>query len=169
MSVALELAALMTYSDQERDKWRSWIQADPARLSIPFQLGGRFPTVGSLLDHVFLVERRHLTRMQGGELPDKTGIPSGDWHALLAYADATRADLRDYLLGLTEQTASQWMTFKVTSGTYTMTRRKLASHILLHEIRHLAQIAYAARLAGHEPPGEHDFFYAPEETEALDA
>jgi len=31
----------------------------------------------------------------------------------------------------------------------------------------LAQIAYAARLAGHEPPGEHDFFYAPE-TEAMD-
>ena len=66
MSVALELAALMDYSDQERGKWRTWIEADPSRLSIPFQRGGRFPTVGNLLDHVFLVERRHLTRMQGG-------------------------------------------------------------------------------------------------------
>ena len=168
MSVALELAALMTYSDQERGKWRTWIAADPTRLSIPFQRGGRFPTVGSVLDHIFLVERRHLTRMQGGELPEKTGVQSGDWHGLLAYADAGRADLRGYLGGLTEQTAGQWMTFTVPSGTFTMTRRKLASHILLHEIRHLAQVAYAARLAGHEPPGEHDFFYAPE-TDALDA
>ena len=66
MSVALELAALMAYSDQERGKWRTWIEADPARLAIPFQRGGRFPTVGSVLDHMFLVERRHLTRMQGG-------------------------------------------------------------------------------------------------------
>ena len=167
MSIALELAALMTYSDQERSKWRTWIEADPTRLSIPFQQGGRFPTVGSVLDHVFLVERRHLTRMQGGQLPEKTGVQPGDWHGLLAYAEATRADLRGYLGGLTEQTAGQWMTFTVQSGTFTMTRRKLASHILLHEIRHLAQIAYAARLAGHVPPGEHDFFYAPE-PEAMD-
>ncbi len=162
MSIALELAALMAYSDQERGKWRTWIEADPTRLTIPFQQGGRFPTVGSVLDHVFLIERRHLTRMQGGELPDKTGVHAGDWQGLLSYADAARADLRGYLGGLNEQTAGQWMTFTVASGTFTMTRRKLASHILLHEIRHLAQIAYAARLAGHEPPGEHDFMYAPE-------
>jgi uncharacterized damage-inducible protein DinB len=167
MSVALELAALMAYSEQERRKWRTWIEADPSRLSIPFQRGGRFPTVGALLDHMCLVERRHLARMQGGEVPDKTGVPQGDWQGLLSYADHARADLRTYLGGLTEQTAGQWMTFSVQSGTFTMTRRKLASHILLHEIRHLAQIAYAARLAGHEPPGEHDFFYAPE-TEAMD-
>jgi uncharacterized damage-inducible protein DinB len=167
MSVALELAALMAYSDQERGKWRTWIEADPARLTIPFQRGGRFPTVGSVLDHVFLVERRHLTRMQGGQLPEKTGIPPENWQALLTYADTARVDLRQYLGGLTDETAGQWMTFTVQSGTFTMTRRKLASHILLHEIRHLAQIAYAARLAGHEPPGEHDYFYAPE-TEAFD-
>jgi len=162
MSVALELAALMAYSDSERQKWRTWIEADPSRLTIPFQQGGRFPTVGILLDHMFLVERRHLTRMQGGEVPDKTGIPQGDWLGLLSYADDVRADLRAYLGGLNDSTAGQWMTFTVQSGTFTMTRRKLASHILLHEIRHLAQIAYAARLAGHEPPGEHDYFYAPE-------
>ena len=168
MSVALELAALMAYSDQERAKWRTWIEADPTRLSIPFQRGGRFPTLGSVLDHVFLVERRHLTRMQGGELPESTGVAPGDWHALLAYADAARADLRSYLTGLTEETAGQWMTFTISIGTFTMTRRKLASHILVHEIRHLAQVAYAARLAGHEPPGQHDFMYAPE-AESLDA
>ena len=40
-----------------------------------------------------------------------------------------------------------------------MPRRKLAVHILLHEIRHLAQLALAARMAGHAPPGEHDLFY----------
>ena len=167
MSVALELAALMAYSDQERNKWRTWIETDPTRLAIPFQIGGRFPTVGSVLDHVFLVERRHLTRMQGGPLPEKTGVPPDDWRALLAYADTARSDLRQYLGGLTDQTAGQWMTFTVQSGTFTMTRRKLASHILLHEIRHLAQIAYAARLAGHEPAGDHAKFYAPE-SEACD-
>ena len=40
-----------------------------------------------------------------------------------------------------------------------MTRRRLLAHIVIHEIRHLAQIALAARAAGVEPPGEHDLIY----------
>jgi hypothetical protein len=34
--------------------------------------------------------------------------------------------------------------------------------VLLHETRHLAQVAYAARLAGDEPPGRHDIVFFPE-------
>ena len=45
------------------------------------------------------------------------------------------------------------------SGHEPMRRRKLLLHMLLHEVRHFAQIAYAARIAGHVPPGEHDLFY----------
>jgi uncharacterized damage-inducible protein DinB len=41
-----------------------------------------------------------------------------------------------------------------------MTPRKLLFHILLHELRHWAQIALAVRLAGFEPPGDHDLFFS---------
>jgi uncharacterized damage-inducible protein DinB len=41
-----------------------------------------------------------------------------------------------------------------------MSARKLLFHILMHEIRHWAQIALAVRLAGLEPPGDHDLFYS---------
>ena len=41
-----------------------------------------------------------------------------------------------------------------------MSPRKLLFHILIHEIRHWAQIALAVRLAGFEPPGDHDLFYS---------
>ena len=51
------------------------------------------------------------------------------------------------------------MTFAVQTGSFTMTRRKLALHIVLHEARHLAQIAFAARRSGGEPSGKHDLFY----------
>jgi uncharacterized damage-inducible protein DinB len=40
-----------------------------------------------------------------------------------------------------------------------MSRRKLATHVVLHEVRHLAQIALAARAAGVAPPGDHDLFF----------
>ena len=52
------------------------------------------------------------------------------------------------------------MTFVVREQTWPMSSRKLLFHILLHEIRHWAQIALAVRLAGFEPPGDHDFLLA---------
>ena len=95
----------------------------------------------------------------GGVPPDATGVPAGDCDALFEYADLVRADLRRYLADLDEDEERHPMTVVTRQGTRTMTRRELVAHILLHEIRHLAQIAYAVRLAGQGPPGQHDIFY----------
>lgn len=159
MSVSVELRELVDYSDHERRKWRDWIAAMPGRLEIPFQAAGRFPTIGSLFDHIFLVERRHLARLEGGTPPDATGVKPGDWNALFEYADLVRADLRRYIADADEAEARATITVVAQSGTQTMTKRRLCTHILLHEVRHLAQVAYAARRAGQEPPGQHDLYY----------
>jgi len=159
MTASVELRELLDYTDHERLKWRDWIAASPGRMELPFQTGGRFPTIGALFDHVFLVERRHLSRLEGGTPPDSTGVKQGDWTALFEYADLVRADLRRYLADLDEGQAGEVMKVAAQSGTQTMTKRRLATHILLHEIRHTAQIAYAVRNAGQEPPGQHDLFY----------
>ena len=161
MTLSVELGELLDYTDHERRKWREWIAAAPERLALAFQAGGRFPTVGSLFDHVFLVERRHLSRLQGGTPPDSTGVTPGDWQALFEYADLVRADLRRYVGELDADASRAVLTIVAQSGTQTMTKRRLAAHILLHEIRHTAQIAYAVRNAGQEPPGQHDLFYFP--------
>ena len=159
MSVTVSLDELLGYSDHERKKWQEWIAADAARLTIPFQDGGRFATVGQLFDHLFLVERRHLARLQGSTPPDATGVAPGDWKALFDYAGLVRADLRHFVTDLDAGRCVETLTFDLRGETCTMTPRKLVAHILLHEVRHLAQAAYAARLAGHEPPGTHDLFY----------
>ena len=163
MSLAFRIEELLDYSDHERGKWRQWIAADPARLALPFQPGGRFPTVGSMLDHTFLVERRHLSRLEGATPPDSTGIAPTDGEALFDYADLVRADLRKYVADLDDTRALETLTFTpLTGGSVTMTRRKLVMHIVVHELRHLGQVALAARMTGHEPPGRHDFFYYPD-------
>jgi uncharacterized damage-inducible protein DinB len=162
MSVTVDLHELIGYSDHERRKWRDWIAADPSRLAIRFQEGGRFPTVGQLLDHLFLVERRHLSRLEGGTPPDSTGVPAGDWAALFDYADRVRADFRRFVSDLEEARGHEPLTFTIPSGPLTVARRKLATHIVLHEVRHFAQIAYAARVSGIAPPGEHDYLFFPE-------
>lgn len=160
MSVAVGLEALLDYSDHERAKWRQWMAADPARMDVAVQPGARFQTIGSLLDHVFFIERRHLSRLEGSTPPDSSGIPAGDWQRLFEYADLVRADLRKYVADADETAASSTISFKGWDGVqYSMSRRRLMTHIVVHEIRHLAQIALAARLAGLDPPGAHDIAF----------
>jgi uncharacterized damage-inducible protein DinB len=162
MSVPVEFGRLMDYIAHERGKWRAWLEADPSRLRLPFQPGARFPTINSLIDHVFWVERRHLSRLQGVPLSETTGVAEGDIAGLFEFGDRAHADLRHYVAGLTEAQAAEVMTFTIPIGPVSTSRGKLAIHILLHEVRHLAQLAYAARLAGVEPPGHHDYFFFPE-------
>jgi uncharacterized damage-inducible protein DinB len=159
VSVNLGFDELLGYTDHERAKWRAWLAEDPSRLAIPFQAGGRFPTVGSLFDHVFLVERRHLSRLEGATPPAESGVAQDNVTALFEYADLVRADLRAFVTALPAADAASPMEIAVASGSYRMTMLTLLIHMLVHEVRHLAQIAYAVRLAGQEPPGQHDFFY----------
>jgi len=160
MSVTIGLEPLLGYSDQERAKWRDWVAADPRRLTLVLQPGGRFPTVADLLDHVFYVERRHLSRLEGSTPPDSSGVPLGDWQRLFEYAELVRADMRRYVADITDLIADGLVSWDAVGiGPITMTRRKLLTHIVLHEIRHLAQLALAARMAGVEPPGKHDLFF----------
>jgi uncharacterized damage-inducible protein DinB len=162
MSANVDFQNLLAYTDHERAKWKTWLAADPARLAIPFQDGGRFPTVGSLLNHVFWVEERHLARLEGTPVPDTTGVPNDDVNALYEFGDRVRRNLRRFVTTTDDRRMNEPITFTLRDGPpLTVLRRKLAAHILLHEIRHLAQIAYAVRVAGQEPPGEHDYFFSP--------
>jgi uncharacterized damage-inducible protein DinB len=160
VSVGVGLEQLLDYSDYERHKWRDWVAADPKRLDIAVQPGARFPTVGALLDHIFFVERRHLSRLEGSALPEQSGIPAGDWQRLFEYGDLVRADFRRYVADIDDRVASETITFKpITGGSITMSRRRLLTHVILHEVRHFAQLALAARMARMEPPGDHDLFF----------
>ena len=55
--------------------------------------------------------------------------------------------------------ADEPRTFTLQSGDYVLTPRKLLFHILVHETRHWAWVALAVRIAGLEPPGNHDLLY----------
>ncbi len=67
-----QFSEFVRYTQEERDKWRTWFVAHPQAVELEMQAGGRYPTVGSLIDHIFLVERRHLQRLRGTELDTKT-------------------------------------------------------------------------------------------------
>ena len=157
----IEFDELQRYTQEERDKWRTWFVAHPDAMAIEVQPGGRYPTVGALIDHIFLVERRHLQRLQGALLDTKTGLSGLNAPPLFDYGASVRRELEHFTSQLDEDVANEPRTFTVQSGgDFILTPRKLLFHCLLHETRHWAQIALAVRRSGIDPPGHHDLFYS---------
>jgi uncharacterized damage-inducible protein DinB len=157
---ALTLEELLGWNGEERAKWLAWLKKNPGALEAAMQPGGRFPTVASLIDHIFLVEVRHTQRLQGKELPAATGVALGDIDALFTYAARGREAVHRYLPTLNPADLNKPRDVAVASGTYPLSPRKLLFHMALHEVRHWAQIAAAVRMAGFTPPGDHDLFYS---------
>jgi uncharacterized damage-inducible protein DinB len=160
VSLHLSIDELLRYSSEERDKWRRWLAANPAALEGAVQPGGRFPTVGKLIDHIFLVERRHLQRLGGQPLSEATGLTGNNAAPLFDYGASVRREMEQFLREFDGDEADVARTIEVRGQRLAMTPRKLLFHMLLHEIRHWAQVALAVRLAGFEPPGDHDLFYS---------
>ena len=157
-SVTLRLDELLRYTAGERDKWRIWLSAHPQAMEAVVQPGGALPTVGKLIDHIFLGERRNLQRLMGEELSRSTGLTGSNVQPLFDYGASVRRELEQFVGDLDADVADELRTFVVLERQCSMTSRKLLFHILIHEIRHWAQITLAVRLAGHEPPGDHDLF-----------
>jgi uncharacterized damage-inducible protein DinB len=151
---------LLRYTQEERDRWRRFFTTNPQALESVVHAGGRFATVGKLIDHIFLVERRHVQRLRREPLAVQTGLTGNNTPPLFDYGASVRRELEQLVEGLDEDEANEIRTFDVREQQWPMTPRKLLFHILLHELRHWAQIALAVRLAGLDPPGDHDLFFS---------
>jgi len=156
----LEYSELLFYTEEDRTKWRRFFIEHENSLDLPLHPGGRFATIGKLVDHIFLVEQRHLQRLRGEKLSEQTGLTASNAPPLFDYGASVRRELEQWVADLDDEQANEIRTFRVREQDYAMSPRKLLFHILLHEVRHWAQIALAVRLAGIEPPGDHDLFFS---------
>jgi uncharacterized damage-inducible protein DinB len=160
MPLSLTFDELLRYTNEERDKWRRYLASQPLAVDAPVQPGSRFATVGKLIDHIFLVERRHAQRLMQLPLSDATGLTGNNAAPLFDYGASVRRELEQYVHDLDDDVADEQRIFEVREQQWPMTPRKLLFHVLLHEIRHWAQVALAVRLAGFDPPGDHDLFFS---------
>ena len=159
MTLTLTFDELLRYTSLEREKWREWFARHPEAIEAPVQPGGRFPTAGKLVDHIFLVERRHLQRLQSEPVAEQTGLTGNNAAPLFDYGASVRRELEQYAADSSDD-PDQARTFEIRGAPMQVTTRKLLFHILLHEMRHWAQVALAVRLAGFDPPGDHDLLFS---------
>ena len=114
---------------EDRDKWRRFFSDHPQAMETPFHPGDRFGTVGKLIDHIFLVERRHLQRLRGEALADRTGLTGNNAPPLFDYGASVRRELEQYVDELDEDVAAQIRTFEVRDQQWPMSARKLLFHM----------------------------------------
>jgi uncharacterized damage-inducible protein DinB len=155
---ALSFTDLMAYTDEETRRWEAWFRdAGPATLAV--SLGeGRWKTVGELIYHVFMVERRYAERLLGEPVTPYASEPPRELDEIFAGYPEARRRLERFVAEARPEEWGQMLTFEtILAGTFSASGRKIVAHSLLHGIRHWAQIATALRQAGHGEQWMHDF------------
>ncbi len=163
MPINLSLDDLMDYTDWEREKWYDWLRQrgeKVLKISAGPHGDGRFETVGDLVRHMFAAEKRYIERLSGRSLTDAASIPNDNLEALFRFSQQSRNELKEFVETFPAQEWDAPQDFKILNYFLRATPRKIVVHILMHEIRHWAQIATLFRLNG--LTGEfHDFLFSP--------
>jgi uncharacterized damage-inducible protein DinB len=156
VTCAYTYAELISYSDAETVRWREWFTRNPGALDVPFA-EGRLATIRGLVLHIFSVELRYTDRLCGREATPYDDIHADSLEEIFALGDRARSELRGYLATMTEADAAVVLTFStLTAGTLTASKRKIASNIFIHGMRHWAQVATTLRSAGFTDQWGHD-------------
>lgn len=160
---SLSVNDLMDYTDWERMKWHDWFRRNGDQVlatSAGPHGDGRMQSVGELVRHIFSAEKRYVDRLAGRPLTDTTSLPSGDSEALFEFGRRSRRDLKEFVATYPAKAWDTPQEMKILSYSLTTTPRKIVTHILMHEIRHWAQIGTLLRLNGLK--GDfHDFLFSP--------
>lgn len=163
MPITLDLNELIEYTDWQRGKWQAWFQRHGDRvldLGAGPQGDGRFESVGDLMRHIFAAEKRYVERLSSLPLTDTAALPKHSVEALFQLGQQTRRELRDFIETFPPNDWNVPQHYQILSYSITATPRKIVTHILMHEIRHWAQIGTLLRLNG--LTGEfHDFLFSP--------
>lgn len=163
MPVQISLGDLVDYTEWQRAKWHEWLRqhgSDVLKTSVGPHGDSRFQCVGDVIRHIFSAEKRYIDRLSGRPLTDPAVVPTDDIEALFSFGRESRRLLQDFLETLPAQ---QWdVPEDYTIGNFLVraTPRKILVHILLHEIRHWAQIATLFRLNSLAVEF-HDFLFSP--------
>ncbi len=147
----LSLNHLLDYTAWQRKRWHDSLRNHGEQV---LQTGagpngdGRFEVIGDLIRHIFSAEKRYVERLSGRALTDTASVPNDKIEALFEFGQQSRKELKELLETFP---AAQWdvpRELKILNFVVNATPRKIVTHVVMHEIRHWAQIGTLLRLNG---------------------
>lgn len=159
-AAAITLEELLADNEASAAKWSTWFEANPAALDVPCDIYNS-GTVRGLLKHIFAVELRHSQRLRGEEVVAYDAIPAGSLEDLFRVHGQAGENLRKFLATTDDDALQEVIALQtVSAGTLQASRRKLFTHILLHSIRHWAQLSTLLRENGYKAEWPKDFLFS---------
>jgi uncharacterized damage-inducible protein DinB len=158
----IDVNVLMNYTDWERDKWREWLgqHGESLKTSVGPHGDNRFQTVGDVVKHIFSAETRYVERLSEKALTDTASFPNDDLEALFGFGQQSRKALAEFIETFPDEQWDVLREFDFFGNLLKATPKKMIIHVLLHEIRHWAQIATLFRLDGFKVDFQ-DFLFSP--------
>lgn len=101
-----------------------------------------------MIRHIFSAETRYVDRLSNRSLTDTASIPSDRIGPLFEFGEKSRERLRKFVGAHDVQEWDVPIETKMFTFLVRATPKKIISHVLMHEIRHWAQIATLLRLNG---------------------
>lgn len=163
-SAGVTLQELLADNEAATTKWNVWFKAHGAALDLPCDIYNS-DNVRGLVKHVFAVELRHSQRLLGDEAIPYDAISAGPLSDLFAIHERAVDNLQQFLSRANDNALQEVIELQtVSAGTLHASRRKLFVHVMLHSMRHWAQLATMLRENGYMANWPKDFLFS----EAMD-
>lgn len=159
---AITCEELLLHNQQETAKWRDFFDTYPETLGLPAEFAQMHDVKGVLL-HIVAVELIYAERVAGIPRPrlDLADFPSATLDDLFSNHERALQLLREFMA---RGAGADWdteLTFPTkTYGTLQGTKRKCFVHLMLHSVRHWAQLATFLRESGFKQDWQHDFLFS---------
>ncbi|HYX67666.1 MAG TPA: DinB family protein [Terriglobales bacterium] len=157
---------LQSYTQEETRRWRAWLEKQPAAaLEVPMgEAGTDTATARGILWHIAIVELFYAEFISGkSQKSDYRTLPRNTLEEIWQIGDSAQQQLSEYLARASEADLSAVLKLERGSFRVEASRRKMLGHVLLHSLRHWAQLATVLRQHGYKTDWQHDFIF----TEAL--
>ncbi len=153
---AAALRELARYCESEAERWYEWLgEQGPAVLALPVG-EAQIATVGVLLMHVAWVDRVYADLLVGAPAAAYEWLPTDSVEPIRATHREAFAKLRSFLDGADDAALARELTLRVRGLRLSAPAGKMAAHMLVHGIRHYAQLATKLREQGRTSPWQHD-------------
>jgi uncharacterized damage-inducible protein DinB len=154
---SLSASELITWLETTSTNWRKLLNAHPELLTKPCDVAG-VKSVAELLQHIVAVELRYAERLADLPVSDYANIPFDSVDAIYATHERSIAIFRQLLTSNIDwNTSTEYMTRSF--GPARSGRKTILFHVLLHGIRHYAQLATLVRQCGVKPDWPMDYIF----------
>jgi len=159
MSLTIAVEKLIAWNDDTARKFRDFVCLNPVVFSLPSDIRSD-GTVAGTLQHVVYFELRFANLIAGFAKKPLEEIPKDSIDAIYeTHAHATTI-IRQLLSDATFDW-SQEMVFEVPNlGPVNATRESFLIHLLMHSVRHYAQLATVVRQAGYPLTWRMDYLFS---------